>query len=502
MQLSKVEQDEILAAFIEREVIAFDLLDRNFPQQCRFIEDPAKLKALFCTRRAAKSYTGGLYLVKEALEIDGCNCLYIGLTRMSAKGIVWKDVLKDIDTRHGLGMSFNGSELTATTKNGSVIYVTGADADEDEMEKLLGKKYRLVVIDEAASFTIDLRRLIYGILKPATTDYRGTICLMGTSGNITRGLFFDITNGAEAGWKLHSWTAFDNPYVKTQWQEELKDIEINRPLFMQTPLFRQWYLNEWVIDDEKRVYKFSDQKNVFSSLPHYIRGDWSYVLGVDLGYEDASGFVVCAFHEFDKTLFVLESFKRSKMDITDVAFKIKEYQSRYPAFKVIIDGANKQAVEEIQKRHGIALSAADKTGKSDFIEIMNAEFIQSKIKLQDTKNRDLIDEYARLIWETEGDKIKQPRKEHPNCENHLCDAALYAWRYCYQFLSEAPKKPVNINRKDEWLAHTKQMMDEALEKQILKEKAAENEEDMYALMQTDNTQEDILKHYLNKRHTR
>lgn len=474
-----------------------ELLDRSFPEQCAFIEDPAKLKAAFCTRRAAKSYTGGLYLVQEALSIEACNCLYVGLTRMSAKSIIWKDVLKDIDKTHGLNMNFNGTDLTATTSNGSMIYVTGADADEDEMEKLLGKKYRLVVIDEAASFTIDLKRLIYGILKPATTDYRGTICLMGTSGNITRGLFFDITNGKEPGWSLHTWTAHDNPYVRKQWAEELEDIRVNRPLFMQTPLFRQWYLNEWVVDEDKKVYKFDERRNSYTNLPHYIRGDWSYILGVDLGYEDASGFVVCAFHENDKLLYILESYKRSKMDITDVALKIKEYQARYPAFKVIIDGANKQAVEEIQKRHGIALSAADKTGKSDFIEIMNAEFIQERIKLH-SSNRALMDEYFGLIWETEGDKIKLPRKEHPNCENHLTDAALYAWRYCYQFLSEAAKPKVDIRSKDQWLRHTEKLMEESLERQIQHQKAAESNEDLFNLMAVDSEQ-DVMSYYLNKK---
>jgi hypothetical protein len=59
-----------------------DLFDPRFPQQKNFVADPAKLKALWCTRRAAKSYTAGLYMVKEALENPGVNCLFIGLTRL------------------------------------------------------------------------------------------------------------------------------------------------------------------------------------------------------------------------------------------------------------------------------------------------------------------------------------------------------------------------------------------------------------------------------------
>src|SRR4051812_43190381 len=74
-----------------------DVLDRNFTHQVNFIEDPFKLKAAFCTRRSAKSYTGGLYLIREALSTPNVSCLYIALTRDSAKKIMWKDVLKAID---------------------------------------------------------------------------------------------------------------------------------------------------------------------------------------------------------------------------------------------------------------------------------------------------------------------------------------------------------------------------------------------------------------------
>lgn len=414
------------------------LLDTDFEAQTNFITDPARLKAAFCTRRAAKSYTGGLYLVKACLETPGVSCLFIGLTRLSAKGIVWKDILKVINRKHKLGMVFNETLLTATFPNGSVINLMGVDSDENEKEKLLGQKYKLVICDESASYSINLRELVYGILKPAVVDYQGTICLLGTSGNLTKGLFFDITNGREPGWSVHKWTAYQNPYVAKNWHAEIEDIKTNRPLFMETPLFKQWYLNQWVVDDEKLVYKFNRDRNLYDALPLYPTGEWAYYMGVDLGYEDASGFVVVATHEYDKTLYIVESYKKSKMDITDVANKIKFFKNKYKAYKVVIDGANKQAVEEIQKRHHIPLITADKQGKEDFIEIMNSEFIQARIKLNAAENQGLADEYGGLIWKTDGDKIIVPHKEHPACENHLCDAALYIWRHCHQYHGEAP----------------------------------------------------------------
>ena len=425
-----------------------DLFDDSFPQQKNFITDPAKLKALWCTRRASKSYVAGLYMIKEALENPGTNCLFIGLTRESAKGIIWKDILKPINRKHKLNCQFNGTALTMTFPNGSVIWVTGVDTDEDEMNKLLGKKYRLVCLDESSLYTINLNRLVYGILKPAVADpnkdgERGTICMMGTSSNFTQGLFFDITNKKEPGWSLHTWTALDNPFIKDQWQEELDDIAKNRPLFMETPLFKQWYLNQWVIDTEKLVYKFNHEKNLFDKRPLDVKADlWSYVLGVDLGYEDDSAFVLCAFHEHHDVLYVVSTFNKKHMDITDVANKIKEYLSQYSIGKVIVDGADKQSVEEMRRRHGVPLEAAEKQGKSDFIELLNAELIQAKIKIN-SKCTSLINEMMGLVWKTTGDTIDLPRKEHPSLPNHLCDAMLYAWRYCYAYMAEAiTKRPV------------------------------------------------------------
>jgi len=442
----------VLAEAARRESLkrSFDpksLLDPNFKHQNDFINDPAKLKALFCTRRAAKSYTAGLYMIKEALENPGVNCLFIGLTRLSAEGIVWKDILKVINAKHNLGMQFNNSKLTATFPNGSVIWLAGVDTHEDEMRKLLGKKYKLVCLDEASLYTINLHLLIYGILKPAVADNRGTICMMGTSSNITRGLFYDITTGVEQGWNLHTWSAFDNPHMAVQWGEEIQEIKEKRPLFQNTTLYKQWYLNEWVVDQNALVYKFELARNLYTKRPQALHPEgWTFILGVDLGYEDDSAFVVATWHENERTLYIVATHNQKHMDITDVANKIKELQKTYGVAKIIIDGANKQAVEEIQHRHQVPLEPADKTGKADFIEILNAELIQGRVKIHEgCKN--LIDELQTLIWETDGEKIKLPKREHPALPNHLCDAFLYAWRFSYQYLSEPADKKVVVGSK-------------------------------------------------------
>lgn len=356
----------------------------------------------------------------EAMRFPGSNILFIGLTRASAKGIVWKDILQTINKRYQLNAVFNKSELTMTLPNGSIIAITGVDVDEDEKLKLLGKKYRLVCIDEASMYTTDTRALVYGVLRPAMIDpntqgQRGTICMMGTASNFPRGLFYDVTTGKEPGWSLHTWSALDNPHVRANFQEELDDIAKTRPLYMETPQFKQFYLNQWVVDEDKLVYKLSESRNLYTSLPDKLSPDgWTYVLGVDTGWEDDNAFVLCGYHAHDPHLYVVKTFNKNHMTFDAVVAKIQEFL-RDPVqapVKVIIDGANKQGVESMRVRSTIPFEYADKQGKVDFIEMLNGDFIQGKV-LVHRDNRALIQELMGLVWKTDGDKIITPKKEHP-----------------------------------------------------------------------------------------
>jgi phage terminase large subunit len=412
-----------------------ELIDESFEKQAAFLNDPAKLKAAICTRRAGKSYGGATLLFKVALSRPGVSVLYVALSRDSAKKIMWKDCIKTINRKHNLECKFNETELTATLPNGSIIYLTGADAKPDEMEKLLGQKYALCVIDECASFKNDMKSLVYKVLKPAVADYQGTIAMIGTPSNVTSGLFYEVTTGKEPGWSVHSWSAFDNPYMRDNWNAEIEGLKVMNPLVVETPWFRQMYMGEWFIETDKLVYRYDKTKNVVQELPN---DQFHYVLGVDLGYDpDPSAFVVAAYSEHDPNLYFIETYKQTKLILSDVAERIRHYQKKYPYIKIIVDCAAKQAVEEMKQRYQLPLVAAEKHGKAGFIEIMNSDFIMGQIKCVEDQCLELIDEWQKLVWDEKSTK----REENPSCANHLTDASLYAWRWAYNYAwRERPKK--------------------------------------------------------------
>lgn len=442
------------------------LFDLSFPKQTAFIEDPAKRKALFCTRRGAKSYTGGLGLADTVEKYHEVNTLYLGLTKDMAMGIIWNDILKKIDRDHSLEWNFRESKRDVTSKTGSKIYISGADADADEMQKLLGKKYKRIIIDEGQAYTVDMRTLIYGILGPTLIDQNGDIWILGTAGNLTQGLFYDVTTGKEPGWKVYQWTAHDNPYVAKQWQEELDAIDRERPLFKSTSLYKQWFLNEWVIDEDAKVYKFREDRNVVLQLPVTLVG-WHYVLGLDLAHSpDYTAFVVGCYHEADPKLYLVYALKQTEMDITAVASKVKELEAKYSFDVKVVDGANKQAVAELNNRHGLNLISADKTGKADFIKLMNDEYAQQNIMLL-PEAQPLKEEYKKLIWLADANgKIKEPKVEHPGLPNDLCDGALYLWRFCHQYLFKQINPHIDRSQQSVWEPiHIKQLEDQVKKEQ-------------------------------------
>lgn len=432
-----------------------DILAGTFPEQRACILDTSPLKVEFCTRRAAKTFTWGLEAIYDSFTHPGAKYLFLGLVRQEAKRIFWTDVLKAINERYRLGMTFNESELTASMPNGAVIFIGAADANEQEMRKLFGQKYRKVGVDEAQEWThTDLHALVYEVLKPACADRRGSITLMGTPGRFLKSFFRQLTpvsvvagiagaKGTFPGWSLHCWdtsantSVIDGKRMCDNWAAEIAELRATHPGIEETPSFRRNYQGEWVVQDDLLVYRYQPGRNDFTALPAPRKGRLHYVLGIDLGWSDASAFVLSAYHDFDPCLYELETFKRSGMDLTDVARKVKEYGKRFDIDANVIDGANKQAVMELMQRHDLSLICADKTGKADFIELMNAEYTMGRIKLNPKTCADLVAEYGGLVWNDKSEK----REEHPACENHLADAALYAWRHCYQYLSK-PLKPL------------------------------------------------------------
>ena len=438
-----------------------------FKQQLDFLADKANLKAAFCTRRSGKSEMCAYALIIEALETPNCDVIYLGLTRATAKRVMWSRKILKILQAHDIEYIANKAELTITlTATNSTITLGGADNDVDSLNKLLGNAFKLVVIDEAQSFGLHLKSLIYDTLKPTVAETEGTIIMIGTPGDIPAGFFYDVTTGIETThkWAVKSWSWRNNPHVQKAIGTELKESIANNPLFTATSEYQRNWEGKWVVESNWQVYKWSP--NNFLDTPKPKSTDWLYVLGVDLGWNDATAFVLWGFCPVSPNLYLITTEKQKFMDLADVAAKIQWFQQNYTVIKTVIDSANKQGVETMKSRFSLHnVDAAEKTAKVAFIEVMNSDLAQGFIKLapEDYKSCEgLLSEAYNLQWDREafgrGKKVENSRQD-----NHLLDAALYGWRVSKHYFGQVPieAKRVSIGSQEYYDAEETKQIAEA-----------------------------------------
>jgi hypothetical protein len=230
-----------------------------------------------------------------------------------------------------------------------------------------------------------------------------------------------------------------------------------------------------VIDEEKLVYRFDIGRNLVKSIPVLPSDGWSIILGTDTGWEDDSAFTLTQYHINDPFLYVSRFYKNKKMVFDDiqnrinfgVIQRINHYMNdkEWAPHKVIIDGANKQGVESMKQRSAIPFEYADKQDKATFIELCNSDLIQGKIKFLDIPEmRPLWEEMSSLVWMTDGDKIKYPKKEHPALPNHGCDSFLYAWRCGYHYASIPAEKKIVVGSKEWYLKQSEEIWERERER--------------------------------------
>lgn len=455
----KTKLENVLTELASRKTKIFRLEDYLFDKQLTFVSDPARFKMAVTTRRAGKTVSCAAALVSTCLEEPFLVCLYITLARTTAKKIVWREI-KKIDKKFSLGFKFNESELSSTAPNGSVIYLSGA-SDRTEIEKFRGLAIKLCFIDECQSFPDYIRELIDDVIAPALMDHSGTLCLIGTPGPIPTGFFYDAAT--KGYWSKHTWTFWDNPYIKNPkavFEEELKrkGVGADNPSIQ-----REWY-GKWVLDTDSLVYQYSSKVNHYEDLP---KGKLNYILGVDLGFNDADALAVLAWSDASPNTYLVEEKVTRKQGITDLVSQIEQLRSKYDITKVVVDqgGLGKKIAEELSRRYKIAVQPAEKVRKVEFIELMN-DCLRTGTLLAKKDSR-FAEDCMKVEWD--GDKSTPDKKIiSKRFHSDICEAVLYAWRESYGFTHKnAVSKPKYGSK--EWAKGEEDRMFEATVERLTKE---------------------------------
>lgn len=464
----------MLLALPKRADQQFSVESFCFKEQIDFINDKRPFKTAVCSRRSGKTIACAVDLINTALRNSKRVCLYITLSRNNAKKIIWGEIL-EINRRFNLNAIANETELSLTFPNASIIYLSGAK-DKSEIEKFRGLPLTLCYLDESQSFRPHIQSLVDDIISKALFDYDGTLCLIGTPGPVPSGYFYDCAHSLE--WSHHSWTMFQNPWLQKKsgkTPQELVDRELKRKgITIEDPTIQRECFGKWCVDIDAIVFKYDRIKNDYTSIPDLV-GKWEYVIGVDVGFDDADAIAVLGWNEHIKKVYLFEEHVQAKQGITDLAIRIEALIKKYDPLKIVMDtgGLGKKIAEEIQMRYSLPIEAAEKSRKFEFIELLNDAMRTSRFFAKKDSR------FAQDCLLVEWDKDSVNPKVSDNYHSDITDAVLYAFRESLHWLAEAlPVKPKA--GRPEWMIEQEREMEEAAEnaQKILKEDDIWHEESL------------------------
>ena len=292
-------------------------LPRPHTNQDKVLKSPARFRVVMCGRRWGKSELSQIETIYRAL--DGQQVAIITPTYKLAK--TFFDRIINI-----IPFPSNKSDLVIQfPTGGSMEWFTG-----ERLDNLRGRKFHMVVIDEA-SFIPDLESGWLNSIRPTLTDYRGKALFLSTPRG--KNYFYSLyMKAGEPDWECFKYSTFDNPYING---EEIEDARRQLPL----AVFEQEYMAN-PMENAANPFGSNFIRSCIQPLasgPATYFGidlakshDWTVIIGLN-----AQG-QVCYFDRFQKdwkqtrdTIMALDRSRPVMIDSTGVGDAITEDLQRY-----------------------------------------------------------------------------------------------------------------------------------------------------------------------------
>jgi hypothetical protein len=415
------------------------------PAQLPLVRSHAKRKVARCSRRAGKTVGEAIMLLEGAVSPPFANQGYITLSLKNAKRLIWP-TLKRLNAEYNLGgvPHEEGTLRFPSLPQQPNIYLGGVK-DRGEIEKIRGWEggAKRFVIDEAQSIrTSLLQEVVDDVIEPALLDYDGELTVSGTPGPVKAGYFHDIDVGPKRGaWEHFFWTLLDNPFLEAKSGKPpaqiLAELRERRGWTEDHPTYVREYCGEWVNDQDALVFKYDADRNDFAALPD---GRMTYVMGVDLGFEDADAIAVLGWGPHDPTVYLVEEHVERKQSVTELADRVKAMYQRYRPIRLVADfgGLGKKIAEEIRRRHSLPVEAADKQRKLEHIALLNDAMLSGRLRARATGQ--FAEDCTLVQWDQDA-RATGTLKIAEDYHSDITDAVLYAFRACLGYLTTPEPTP-------------------------------------------------------------
>jgi hypothetical protein len=245
-----------------------------------------------------------------------------------------------------------------------------------------------------------------------------------------------------ASWAKHGWTFFDNPHIERKsgkTHQQLLQRELKRRGVQEDdPSIQREFFGRWVLDSDSLWIHYKEAINHFEDIGPY---KYNYIMGIDLGFNDADAIGIIAWSPQDPVTYLVEELVVKKQGLTELVDQIQLLRKKYDIGKMVIDegGLGKKLAEEMRRRHQIPVQPADKARKMETSAFFNDALRSGRFKAK-RNSQFAQDSYLVEIDRTKStpDRIKLSDKYHSD----ILDAVLYGFKESPAYTYRAPpKKP-------------------------------------------------------------
>ena len=353
----------------------------------------------------------------------------------------------------GLKATWNETDHYIKFPNGSEIWVDGLD-DKERVEKILGREYSTIYYNETsqipyASIQLTLTRLaqrIDGCKPRAFYDLNPT-----SRGHWTYRVFVEHRDPAEDKPVLNP-KEYD--YIQMNPRDNVEHLAVG---YIETQLAglsesrrRRFLDGEYSDDNETLVfpvpkgslYQWAD----FTAwLGRVGKENVRLTSGLDLGFDDADGFVIIAYSITENPMrWLIYEHKARRQGLQELSEAVKKGLSfasdiNLPTGNFVIysdtGGGGKKSVSDLYSVYGLPVDAAYKHDKDTAVELLRDDIMAGRFMIP--ADSAFSRECERTVWKRDEDTDLIVRKiddtaYHPD----LVDAMLYAMRPVWYYFSK------------------------------------------------------------------
>jgi len=357
-----------------------------------------RVVALIAGTGGGKTSFGAAWMLREAVErVPGGEFIALAPTYPMLNRVIIPRLLAALGP---IGGALSKADGWITLPNGSRVYLISADAPE----RAEGIHGHAVWLDEAG----DMSPLMWEVARRRVGLHRGRILITTTPYNMgwLKSEVHDRWAAGDPEYFVSTFASIANPaYPREEFERARRDMSESR--------FAMFYLGEFRRASGLVYPDWAPARMLCE--PFDVPAAWRRVIGLDLGWHNATAAVLLA-ESPDGVVYVTNEHYAAETLLAEHAAALKAWG----AFRAFADPSGRQHIEEL-RRAGVWIAAANNDVLAG-IDAVTKLIRSERLRVFRGRAPHLVAELEGYVWEQrDGQQLDRPRKQ----DDHAVDALRY-----------------------------------------------------------------------------